>query len=182
MLCYSERKRYNKGCPAYIKLDIYPLDMLCFYKKGGNMDRKARPGRPPRKEYPEVLTTGQAAEYLQVSDGTIRKAALKGLLPGRKIGNRGGWRFSKEVLRSYLEGGKPGQDPAPNRTFTLLEAAATLGVTTERTRQLIKTGELSAFREGGKGTWKVLEGDLEELRLKRAQEGLGKYRKRKKRY
>ena len=52
---------------------------------------------------PDVLTPGQAAELLQVSEEEVVELAEAGTLPGRRIGDR--WRFSRPALISWLAGG-----------------------------------------------------------------------------
>ena len=45
---------------------------------------------------PEVLTTEQAATYLQLSSDAVKRLARLGRLPGAKVGR--GWRFRKVDL------------------------------------------------------------------------------------
>lgn len=58
----------------------------------------------------------QAAEFLKVHPGTIRRWANNKKLPGRKIGSRGDWRFTEEDLDTMLSGQKK---PKKNRTSTI---------------------------------------------------------------
>jgi len=51
---------------------------------------------------PDVLTPGQAAELLQVSEEEVVELAEAGTLPGRRIGER--WRFSRPALIAWLAG------------------------------------------------------------------------------
>jgi excisionase family DNA binding protein len=51
-------------------------------------------------EAAEVLDAGQAAELLQVDEGTILELAESGKLPGRKLGKA--WRFSRAALVAWL--------------------------------------------------------------------------------
>jgi nitrogen PTS system EIIA component len=51
----------------------------------------------------EWLTTNEAASYLRVHPETLRNWARKGELPAAKLGNRGGFRFRREDLDSFLE-------------------------------------------------------------------------------
>lgn len=54
-------------------------------------------------DLPEVLTPEQAGALLQFSPKAIRRMAIKGLIPGRKIGTgRGFWRFRKSELLAWL--------------------------------------------------------------------------------
>jgi excisionase family DNA binding protein len=49
------------------------------------------------------LRTPQAAKYLGVHEETVRRWAREGEIPSVKLGNRGGFRFRREDLDSYLE-------------------------------------------------------------------------------
>ena len=49
------------------------------------------------------LTTGEAAEHLQVHLDTMRRWARTGMIPAAKLGNRGGFRFRREDLDRFLE-------------------------------------------------------------------------------
>ena len=51
---------------------------------------------------PDVLTTTQLAEWLQVEEPTIAELAEAGELPGRKLG--GEWRFAREAVLRWLAG------------------------------------------------------------------------------
>lgn len=53
-----------------------------------------------REQPPEVLTAGEAASLLRVSEGQLLQAAEQGQLPGRRIGEE--WRFSHAALSSWL--------------------------------------------------------------------------------
>ena len=48
----------------------------------------------------EVLTTGEAAEFLKLTPFTVRNYARRGILPSRKVGK--GWRFYKPDLLAWL--------------------------------------------------------------------------------
>lgn len=54
------------------------------------------------RTWPEVLTTVQAAELLQVEEGLVVQLAESGHLPARRLGSE--WRFSKASLMSWLSG------------------------------------------------------------------------------
>jgi excisionase family DNA binding protein len=56
------------------------------------------PADPP--ELPDVLTPGQAAQLLQVSEDEIVALAEAGTLPGRRIGRQ--WRFARPALIAWL--------------------------------------------------------------------------------
>jgi excisionase family DNA binding protein len=49
---------------------------------------------------PEVLTTEQLAELLQLDEDTVRKLAASGEIPGRKVGAH--WRFSRRAVLDWL--------------------------------------------------------------------------------
>lgn len=50
----------------------------------------------------EVLTSGEAAEYLNVHIRTIYRLVKNKQIPGRKVG--GSWRFKKKALEEWLPG------------------------------------------------------------------------------
>jgi len=55
----------------------------------------------------EILTIGEAAEFLQLSRRSLYKLVRGGVIPGKKILNK--WRFEKESLKRWLseeEGGE----------------------------------------------------------------------------
>jgi excisionase family DNA binding protein len=54
----------------------------------------------PAPAAPEVLTTAQLAELLQVDETTVRTLARRGELPGRKVGRD--WRFSRTAVLGWL--------------------------------------------------------------------------------
>jgi len=56
----------------------------------------------PASGSPEVLTTAQLAELLQVEEKAVRDLARRGELPGRKIGRD--WRFSRSAVIDWLAG------------------------------------------------------------------------------
>jgi excisionase family DNA binding protein len=49
----------------------------------------------------EILTTEQAAEYLQLSVETVKRKARAGRIPAAKIGRE--WRFSRRQLLEWVE-------------------------------------------------------------------------------
>jgi excisionase family DNA binding protein len=53
---------------------------------------------------PEVLTTKQLAEFLHVSDQTIKRAIKAGKLEAFKIGKD--WRIEKEAVIKWVKGGE----------------------------------------------------------------------------
>ena len=50
----------------------------------------------------DVLTLAEAAEWLRVDEATVREAAERGELPGRKLGDE--WRFSRAAVLGWLGG------------------------------------------------------------------------------
>lgn len=51
---------------------------------------------------PEILTVQQLAEFLQVSDQTIKRAIKDGKLSAFKVGKD--WRIEKEKVKKWLLG------------------------------------------------------------------------------
>ena len=56
--------------------------------------------QPYHSPPPEVMSVGQAAQFLQVEDATVVELAESGKLPGRKLGKD--WRFSRAALVAWL--------------------------------------------------------------------------------
>lgn len=56
------------------------------------------------KGFDEILTTKQAALYLQVHETTVSQMASRGELPGRKVGRD--WRFVRSELTDYVRHGR----------------------------------------------------------------------------
>lgn len=52
---------------------------------------------------PEVLTSEQAAEYLQLGLSTVKRLARAGAIPAAKAGRQ--WRFRKADLDAWLTSG-----------------------------------------------------------------------------
>ena len=59
----------------------------------------------------DVMNLKQAAEYLGVSERTVRTKAKAGSLPGQKVGRD--WRFNRSALDVYLTGLWPKSDVGP---------------------------------------------------------------------
>lgn len=53
----------------------------------------------------EVLTLEEAAQLLRLAPEDLRDFAAQGRIPGRRLGEE--WRFSRQALRSWLEGTDP---------------------------------------------------------------------------
>ncbi|MCM8781862.1 MAG: helix-turn-helix domain-containing protein [Candidatus Omnitrophica bacterium] len=52
------------------------------------------------KEYPEVMTVKQVAEYLQIDPQSVYKMAQRNKIPCAKIA--GQWRFKKLIIDDWL--------------------------------------------------------------------------------
>jgi excisionase family DNA binding protein len=63
---------------------------------------------PASQTPPEVLTTEQLAELLQLEVDTVRKLAARGEIPGRKVG--GHWRFSRQAVLDWLAPSPPASE------------------------------------------------------------------------
>ncbi|MBR5826633.1 MAG: helix-turn-helix domain-containing protein [Clostridia bacterium] len=55
-------------------------------------------------QLPPVLTVQEVAMLMQTNEQVIRKYAREKLIPAVKFGKS--WRFEKNALREYMEGGK----------------------------------------------------------------------------
>lgn len=55
----------------------------------------------------EVFTLKEAAEFLQLSKGSLYKLARGGEIPGKKVLSR--WRFEKDTLKRWLSVGEGGK-------------------------------------------------------------------------
>lgn len=53
------------------------------------------------RQFPKIMTTGQVAAYLQLSNPTVVQHAELGIIPGRKIGTQ--WRFCREKIQEFME-------------------------------------------------------------------------------
>ena len=54
----------------------------------------------------DVMTVDEVAGFMRVSRETVYRLALRGELPGRKIGRV--WRFRKDAIHKYMEGESAG--------------------------------------------------------------------------
>ena len=57
------------------------------------------------EETPEILTLPEAASLLRIKEPTLKDAAERKQLPGRRIGDE--WRFSRAALLSWLSESEP---------------------------------------------------------------------------
>ena len=55
---------------------------------------------PPKKEFPEIMTAVQAADYLQIKEKTIRNWTSQGRIPSASIG--GAVRYKKSDIDKLL--------------------------------------------------------------------------------
>ena len=60
------------------------------------------------KEFCDIMTIDELAEYLKISKSTLYKLAQEGKLPGQKIGKR--WRFHKYAIERWVQNGPPRGD------------------------------------------------------------------------
>jgi len=61
---------------------------------------------------PRLMTTEQAAEFLQLAPYTLRRKARDGQVPVMRIGRQ--WRYEETTLREWLAQGCPTQEKAPD--------------------------------------------------------------------
>jgi excisionase family DNA binding protein len=57
----------------------------------------------------EVMTLHEAAEYLSISDETLRRFAFEGAIPAFKLGRD--WRFSLARLQEWMTAKETGRNP-----------------------------------------------------------------------
>ena len=50
---------------------------------------------------PEIMTIGEAAQYLRISLSSLYKLAQAGKIPCQKVGRH--WRFRREAVNRWLE-------------------------------------------------------------------------------
>ncbi len=51
----------------------------------------------------EIMTTEEVAKYLKVNVGSIRRWTREGKLKGRKLGDRGDYRYFKKDVLEFLQ-------------------------------------------------------------------------------
>jgi excisionase family DNA binding protein len=56
----------------------------------------------------QILTVGEVASYLRLSEATIYRMAKAGRIPGRRVGRS--WRFSSQQIREWFRGQETGPD------------------------------------------------------------------------
>ena len=52
-------------------------------------------------DIPEIMTIGETAQYLRISQSSLYKLAQEGRIPCQKVGRH--WRFRKQGLDRWLE-------------------------------------------------------------------------------
>jgi excisionase family DNA binding protein len=62
---------------------------------------KPEPAGAPERDYPEIMTIEQAAEYLQLHKQVVYRHVRKGTIPASRIGAT--IRFKKSVIDAWLE-------------------------------------------------------------------------------
>lgn len=62
-----------------------------------------------------VLTIGELAEYLKISKSSLYKLVHDGRIPGKKVGRH--WRFSREIIDSWLAAGDENNTQSESSTF-----------------------------------------------------------------
>ncbi|MFJ8166502.1 helix-turn-helix domain-containing protein [Streptomyces sp. NPDC096136] len=110
----------------------------------------------PLAQYPDVLTTGEAARILRMAPEAMAAMANRGEIPGAfKVGSgeRAQWRFLKARIVALMSG-----DAEPPSASTVLarypevlttaEVAALLRISSGRTATMAKDGDLPAFKVG----------------------------------
>ncbi len=56
---------------------------------------------PMSSNPPEIMTIGETAQYLRISQSSFYKLAQDGRIPCQKVGRH--WRFRKQALDRWLE-------------------------------------------------------------------------------
>lgn len=83
--------RWRRRGERVIKPQMQTADMLRAVQLGANQ---------PLIVSKDVLTTEEAAQFLEVSVWTVRQMAHNAELPARKVGRA--WRFSRQALLDWL--------------------------------------------------------------------------------
>jgi excisionase family DNA binding protein len=55
-------------------------------------------------DLPQILTIGEAAQYLRISSSSLYKLAQDGRIPCQKVGRH--WRFHRDTLLRWIAGQK----------------------------------------------------------------------------
>ena len=54
-----------------------------------------------RKEFPQIMTIADVAEYLGLHELTVRRLAREGAIPALKLGRQ--WRVKRDLLDKWIE-------------------------------------------------------------------------------
>lgn len=82
----------------------------------------------------EVLTSAQAAEYLQLAPATLKRMAREGRVPAAKVGRQ--WRFRKADLDRWLALGGDLQEELVDEGMAILRAERMSDAASPETRPL----------------------------------------------
>ena len=58
-------------------------------------------GDPVSSNPPEIMTIGETAQYLRISQSSLYKLAQEGRIPCQKVGRH--WRFRKASIDNWLD-------------------------------------------------------------------------------
>jgi excisionase family DNA binding protein len=124
----------------------------------------------------EILTAGEAAAYLRVSEDALLKLAGEGAVPAQKIGEE--WRFLKRALNDWLRyGGRRNGGPlSPDWLLESRFAEELLTILEQRLLHKLKTSPKPEANEAAMrhfGVWKddpTAEAMLEEIYERRSDE------------
>jgi excisionase family DNA binding protein len=86
---------------------------ICYIETGGRWILRLAEVIMPNS-LPEIMTIGEAAQYLRISLSSLYKLAQNGKIPCQKVGKH--WRFRKEAIDRWLED-IPLKNQAKNITF-----------------------------------------------------------------
>jgi excisionase family DNA binding protein len=53
------------------------------------------------KEFPQIMTIADVAEYLGLHELTVRRLAREGAIPALKLGRQ--WRIKRDLLEKWIE-------------------------------------------------------------------------------
>jgi len=80
----------------------------------------------------DTVTTGEVADYLRASPGTIRRLARRGDLPGSKVD--GEWRFTKADIDDWIATGGSDHERQVDESLRLAMEEAKGNVSAGRSR------------------------------------------------
>ena len=82
-------------------LDSIGWSMQSYQDYGGTPSPRQLRGDAMSTDLPEIMTIGEAAQYLRISSSSLYKLAQTRRVPCQKVGRH--WRFRKEALDRWLE-------------------------------------------------------------------------------